>query len=258
MNNAIDFNTPVKFDGDIIITDPCYLMKERDRAKLEYPSWWDYLSKTTTSTAPNGSIRYNHPEPKDYPDARPKTIEDCHGDEMDIRIFKFESRFKTVYYSEQFEAENKAYEDAVNNYHKLEEIYDDWVRCDYGEDLGALGFTTSICTSTIYGDWGCTTFQANDVKEINSTTPTLGKFCADAGKVCVVLLDEVLKYNPDFDYHINRPWTTTLIKDFHGEVSVNTYYAVYKEDGELVEEKEPSAMVVGKGNINFIGTQTGF
>lgn len=32
----------------------------------------------------------------------------------------------------------------------------------------------------------------------------IGYFCADAGMVAVFLLDEVLKYNPDFDYHINR------------------------------------------------------
>lgn len=32
----------------------------------------------------------------------------------------------------------------------------------------------------------------------------IGGFCADAGMVAVFLLDEVLKYNPNFDYHINR------------------------------------------------------
>ena len=31
-------------------------------------------------------------------------------------------------------------------------------------------------------------------------------------------MDELLKYNPDFDYHINKPWTTTLIKNFKGTV----------------------------------------
>ena len=30
----------------------------------------------------------------------------------------------------------------------------------------------------------------------------LGSFCADAGMATVFLLDEVLKHNPDFDYHI--------------------------------------------------------
>lgn len=64
---------------------------------------------------------------------------------------------------------------------------------------------------------------------------------SDAGMVAVFLLDEVLKYNPDFDYHINREWTTTLIKDFDGEIN---YYV--------------DAHIIGVGNVNFFTTQTGF
>ena len=71
------------------------------------------------------------------------------------------------------------------------------------------------------------------------------KFCADAGLVAVFLLDEVLKYNPDFRYHINKPWTTTLIKDFDGEVK---YYL----------DKDTSAHILGIGNVNFCTTQTGY
>lgn len=71
----------------------------------------------------------------------------------------------------------------------------------------------------------------------------IGYFCADAGMVAVFLLDEVLKYNPDFDYHINREWTTTLIKDFDGEIN---YYV------------DDDAHIIGVGNVNFFTTQTGF
>lgn len=71
----------------------------------------------------------------------------------------------------------------------------------------------------------------NEVSEIADKT-------ADAGMVAVFLLDEVLKYNPDFDYHINREWTTTLIKDFDGEVN---YYVDSGDD----------ARIIGVGNINF-------
>lgn len=66
-----------------------------------------------------------------------------------------------------------------------------------------------------------------------------------AGMVAVFLLDEVLKYNPDFDYHINREWTTTLIKDFDGEIN---YYV----------DDEDDAHIIGVGNVNFFTTQTGF
>lgn len=113
---------------------------------------------------------------------------------------------------------------------------DDWELCDYGRDLDQLGLSTYICRDTIYGDWSCTVFNMDTDREI-------GKFCADAGMVAVFLLDEVLQYNPKFNYHIDKPWTTTLIKNFEGDVSID----VVGED----------VFVVGKGNINFKSTQTG-
>lgn len=67
--------------------------------------------------------------------------------------------------------------------------------------------------------------------------------------VGVFLLDEVLKYNPDFNYHIERPWTTTLIKNFDGEID---FEIVFHSNGDN------SVSVVGRGNINFETRQTGF
>lgn len=98
-----------------------------------------------------------------------------------------------------------------------------------------LGIKNYISSDTLYGDWSCTVF--NDKEE------PIGKFCADAGMVAVFLLDEVLKYNPNFDYHINKPWTTTLINDFDGHVD-------FDMEGE-------NLIVVGNGNINFCSKQTG-
>lgn len=114
---------------------------------------------------------------------------------------------------------------------------DDWEACDYGKNMEVLGIKNYICRDTIYGDWSCTTYNSNTNEEI-------GRFCADAGMVAVFLLDEVLKYNPDFDYHTERPWTTTLINGFDGEVNF--------------EVEEDEVRVVGKGNIDFVGIQTGF
>lgn len=113
---------------------------------------------------------------------------------------------------------------------------DDWSKSNYGDDMNKLGITNYICRDAIYGDWSCTTFNTD-------TNEAIGEFCADAGMVGVFLLDEVLKYNPDFNYHIERPWTTTLIKNFDGDVNfeINEY-----------DEVE----VIGRGNINFIGIQT--
>lgn len=97
----------------------------------------------------------------------------------------------------------------------------------------------AIHRDTLYGDWSCTVFNTK-------TKESLGDFCADAGLVIVTTLDEVLKYNPEFNYHIERPWTTTLIKDFDGEI----WFEVKHHTGEY---EDFSVHVVGKG----INTKTG-
>lgn len=141
---------------------------------------------------------------------------------------------------------------------------DDWKACGYGENMKVLGINNYICRDTLYGDWSCTTFNS-DTKE------PIGEFCADAGMVAVFLLDEVLKYNPDFDYHKEKSWTTTLIKNFKGTVQFVVVYTegVYEESTEYHKKGEKwedySVEVVGHGinketgePINFVGKQTGF
>ena len=126
---------------------------------------------------------------------------------------------------------------------------DDWGYCEYGENMEALGINNYICRDTLYGDWSCTTYDLNTKKPI-------GEFCADAGMVAVFDLKEVLEYNPDFDYHLNKKWTTTLIKNFKGTVQF-----VVEEDGYGDYEVK----VIGHGinkitgkPIDFVGQQTGF
>lgn len=139
----------------------------------------------------------------------------------------------------------------------------DWAACGYGENMEALGICRYMTRDTIYGDWSCTVYDTDSEEEI-------GEFCADAGLVSVFLLDEVLKYNPDFDYHKERPWTTTLIPDFKGtiEFEVEHEEGVYEEDSEFWKAgdtwEEDSVHVVGHGinkktgePINFRSTQTG-
>ena len=148
----------------------------------------------------------------------------------------------------------------------IKEDSDDWNKCGWGENMGILGFTTYISEYTLCGDWSCSTWSTprKDVEAQLEELNTLGRArwelmkqygedsvqakiyddkIADAGMVAVFLLDEVLKYNPDFDYHINREWTTTLIKDFDGEIN---YYV------------DDDAHIIGVGNVNFFTTQTGF
>lgn len=141
---------------------------------------------------------------------------------------------------------------------------DDWEACGYGSNMEALGIKKYITRDTLYGDWCCTTYDSD-------TGAVLGEFCADAGMVAVFDLSEVLKYNPDFDYHIERKWATTWIKDFKGTVQfiVEREEGEYKDDSKYHKRGEKweyySVKVVGHGvnkisgePINFITNQTGF
>ena len=38
---------------------------------------------------------------------------------------------------------------------------DDWEACDCGQNMEVLGIKHYICESTIYGDWGCTTYKVD-------------------------------------------------------------------------------------------------
>lgn len=265
MTYSTTYNTPVRFDGDIIITDPCYIIREgadkqlvRELAfeKVEKPEIEDFYSVI------DGTSGYANPEkypdclmlPLDDPRISPYTAEsrresyktikamiealgDGHRKELDEIL----ESYQKAPYSETYNMETSAYHQALWRYEE-NNPRDDWEYCEYGDSMENIGLTAFCCGSTIYGDWSCHTFDT-DKNEV------LGRFCADSGQVAVFLLDEVLKYNPEFDYHINRLWTTTLIRDFHGTVELHL-----KED----ESGGSEVTVVGRGNINFVSRQTGF
>ena len=82
-------------------------------------------------------------------------------------------------------------------------------------------------------------------KEEFEKKTVLGSFCADAGMVCVVYLDEVLKVNPGIQDLIDKcPHCVTVIEDF----VVDIRYEVGDDD---------DAHIVGIGNKNFYTSQSG-
>lgn len=121
---------------------------------------------------------------------------------------------------------------------------DDWHKCECGYNMEVLGFDSDsyVTSDTLYGDWSCSVFNTDTKEEI-------GEFCADSGLVSVFKLKDVLKYNPDFDWHINKTWSTTWIKNFTGEVRINY---------DIDECGEVYCFVEGEGSVNFISSQTGF
>lgn len=223
----------MRFKGDIIITDPCYICKEKELVG-EYPKRDDYFIYGT--------------DIEKYPDAVREVIDiskECSEmvkvlEQLDKALGHTDPEYRkkhprTHFLSKIYEECNKKYKEALDEYYELNE--DDWEKSNLGENMEVLGINTYISRDTLYGDWSCTTYNS-DTKE------KLGEFCADVGGVAVFLLDEVLKYNPDYDDHIAKPWTTTLIKDFDGEVNF-----------EIIHDE---VSVIGKGNINFETHQTGF
>lgn len=123
----------------------------------------------------------------------------------------------------------------------------DWSKCRHGSDMGVLGLGNSLVSDTVYGDWSCTVFEGKTPKPGSNRRPKkLGEFCADAGLVAVFKLKDVLQYNPEFNYHIEKPWTTALIKNFKGNIRI-----VYNKRLDMVQ-------VLGFGSKPFFTAQTGF
>ena len=165
-----------------------------------------------------------------------------------------------------------------------EDDLDLWEASNYGEDLTVFGCSQCISENALYGDWSCNTYKGtrDETKQARETwnkyyfaffskfntyisgeeraklreeykqyekqfkaEHTLGSFCADAGRVCVVYLDEILKVNPHFkEWADKHEWCVTIIEDFDGDI-------------EYEVDEEGEAHIVGKGNLNFYTSQSG-
>ena len=201
------------FKGTIVITDPCYIIKENP---IKYPNEEDFGLPASIINKPF----------KDY--STPEEL---------------------------------AYKAALDKYYKESRKYDDWDKCDFGENMEVLGIHNYISESTIYGDWSCTTYQTEEepkellesiLRVLNDNLEDdepfvpyegkdIGGFCADAGLVGVFLLDEILAYNPDWKSWIEEhSWCATIIEDFEGEVE---YY---------IDKVDEEAHIVGTEVLTFI------
>ena len=105
---------------------------------------------------------------------------------------------------------------------------DDWQRTKWGEKVHLIGFNKYI-------SFECEEDRPNvinyDSKEI------LGTYCTDSCMICIVYFDDLLKYNPTFNQHIEYPENWVVIKDFNGKIRIKV--------------KNDDPIVVGKGNVNF-------
>ena len=125
----------------------------------------------------------------------------------------------------------------------------DWQTVCDTYDLNKIGITPSMTRNTIFGDWDCETVDAE-------TYETIGYFCADAGLVSVMPLDEVLKYNPKFDYHITRPDMVTTIRNFKGTVQFTVREFTFDFEGKTVTDHRVE--IIGRGINKETGEDASF
>lgn len=229
-------SNPMNFDGDIVITDPSYFVKERDIEECamydeNYPKKSDYMTYSKET---------------EYPDYKEDTI--C-GYKYGL--------------SQTYANEMHRYETACSEYEKSH--LDDWQKSDCGRHLDVLGINHFITRDTIFGDWTCSVIQTDDESH-------LGMFGADTGMVTVASLNEVLKYNPNFiDWVDKHKWCATIIRDFKGEVSfvVREDSWIWEDDGSYHKKGEVGTdycvEVVGSGvdvstnqPFNFKSMQSAF
>lgn len=195
----------MKFKGDVIITDPCYIINkdnEDDWEKSEYGQDMESLGIKTYLCSDT-----------EYGDWSCTTVRDSAKaqevlDELNAMYFQFFSDYNNKEVWKTEENRTQMYKDYVAKRAKIE------------QEAGII----------------------------------LGHFCADSGMVAVFLLEEVLAYNPKFDYHTNNTHTTTWLKDFDGDIDIT-----HRSQGTADEEGEEvnGVSVVGKGSVDFYTTQTG-
>lgn len=121
-------------------------------------------------------------------------------------------------------------------------------------------FRQGMSNSTLYGDWGCTTFDTKIEGKI------YGEFGADSGMVCVLYLDDIKKVSPEgYEWLMNKEssasWSATIIRNFKGTVTFEIKEEHYEFEGE--DCIDYVLEVIGHGidkktgeEINFKGTQT--
>lgn len=90
---------------------------------------------------------------------------------------------------------------------------EDWKRCDYGDHMEKLGFTTVLSALVTEGE--------EDLGAVNPATGDFyGTYVTDSGVATAFLLEEILRYDPSFDEHLACPENVLWIRDFDGEVAV--------------------------------------
>ena len=184
----------MRFKGTIIITDPCYIVRDYDETYPKFETWPGLkgVSQNTKFT--------------DYT-------------EEQMRAYRCYEKACRVW-DEEYDDWNKCgmgeNMEVLGIRHSIVEstIYGDWSCETYKVDENPRELIDRLVE-----------------EECDIEATRLGSFCADAGKVAVFLLDEVRQYNPKIDDWIaEHPWCVTTIKGFDGDVE---YYIDNEGDAHI-------------------------
>jgi hypothetical protein len=187
------------FKGTIVITDPCYIIKENP---IKYPNEKDFGLPASISSKPFKD--YSTPEELAYKAALDKYYKESRKyDDWDKCDYGYNMEIL-----------------GIHNYITESTIYGDWSCTTYKITEDPYKVINSFVEAQEKGeDYGIHCSE-------------LGNFCADAGLVSVFNLDEVRKYNPDIDEWIaSHDWCVTTIPDFDGEVN---YYVDKQDSAHIV------------------------
>lgn len=216
------------FKGDLIITDPCYLINQ-NRLKnipVEKPSKSDYL--LNLEEYDDIVIVDTADLIKHLPEAIYVPIDD-----------------KTCKYSYKYNFDNSVYENAKNSY-KSDDTIDTWSWTNCGtntEKIKELGIKQYICKDTLFGD--CNYIVLDNYKEC------IGKICVDSGMVCVTELNEWRNYIPEMKRWLEEHKSfVTIINNFDGEVWFeveDTSFTYKNENGKEENIKDYTVRIVGDG-----------
>lgn len=187
LNNVIhtrmvEDSKPMEFHGDVVITDPFYLMNEKDPDE-------QYMFEVLE---PKKEEYFTYKCIRDYPD------------------YKEVAPGLGTYYSAQYSKEEEEYRQA---HHAYMVLADDWAKCRYGNRMDLLGIHKCMIRDSLCSEWGCTMFSIDK----NGLQKEIGTFCADTSQIAVADLGEVAAYNPSMwrftgEYAMNA----TIVKGFDG------------------------------------------
>ena len=128
---------------------------------------------------------------------------------------------------------------------------------------------------TLYGDWGCTVFDTADIEfedmpREQKEACAVGRFCADAGEVCVVRYDEVASFNPGFVSKLEADIAekgrlgchyATIIRNFEGTGAFDVREEEYEYKGKTHKDYYVVVRLSGKDTatgkaVNYESCQT--